>query len=662
MASTQANATTFKYPVHDAGFIHAKTGFVWGTGNSLLVFPKARDDPREEDRKSGRRMSQLHDVRWNNTLCLPVTRRLVNESCGVFLELQKVASESKGETAHPQLVKISRSYRAILSDCWQSCLEELTSMDEDKKAENQAKSEVLRYIELVWHLCEILFLDIQPGTAFLTQLQQWAQSHVPESLTAQMKEVLDEESPHLSPSYWDLVYTLLFRGSLDEARKLLRSHPSSGREDFVALDELLQTAPQGSQQMPSRELNVWWQTWQAECTKRLTDGEFSLLPELETACKILMGDEDTLHRLRNLGKTWYNHLVTMVTYTRPTIGRQLLADLAEDCLSAFGGVEATGLLDDILLAAFRFDLQQVIREASACLDDWWFSAHLADLLYHAGQMEASNVEYCSVLREYLLLEYASYLMSHGSLWQVAVDYLDHCPQQGREFLEAYLERLPLGTQSKALKVVEIFERRDMWPVAQGICQTMAVHLQKKGQLGAALTWVIRCKNPALTSRLADKFLLQYSEMQEPMCLDLLENLGEDMLLSDRLTFLAKYREFLTEEDRAKAASLLTALVESQLAPHFFWPVLLRDALRILDKSSDLSLESGQVLQLLNCLEIISAMQLDWGSEELPRSWQSWTNKEEVKLRRVLAQHLAQAVIREGSVPSSSFQKLPGRVS
>lgn len=644
---------TFKYPVHDAGFAHAKTGFVWGTGNSLLVFPQARVDPRGEGSKSGRRMGQLHDVRWNNSLGLPVTRRLVNESCGVFLELQKIASESKGETAHPQLVKISRSYRAILSDCWQSCLEELTSMDEDQKAENQAKSEVLRYIELVWHLCEILFLDIQPGTAFLVQLQQWAQSHVPDSLTAQMKEVLDEESPHLSPSYWDLVYTLLCRGSLDEARKLLRSHPSSGREDFVALDELLQTAPQGSQQIPSRELNVWWQTWQAECTKRLTDGEFSLLPELETACKILMGDEDTLHKLRNLGKTWYNHLVTMVTYTRPTIGRQLLADLAEDCLSAFGGVEATGLLDDILLAAFRFDLQQVIREASACLDDWWFSAHLADLLYHAGQMEASNVEYCNVLREYLLLEYASYLMSHGSLWQVAVDYLDHCPQQGREFLEAYLERLPLGTQSKALKVVEIFERRDMWPVAQGICQTMAVHLQKKGQLGAALTWVIRCKNPTLTSRLADKFLLQYSEAQDPTCLDLLENLGEEMLLSDRLTFLAKYREFLREEDRAKAARLLTTLVESQLAPHFFWPVLLRDALRTLDRSSDLSLESGQVLQLLNCLEIISATQL-------PRSSQSWTNKEEGKLRRLLAQHLAQAVIREGSVPSSNLQNLPGR--
>lgn len=55
--------------------------------------------------------------------------------------------------------------------------------------------------------------------------------------------------------------------------------------------------------------------------------------------------------------------------------------------------------------------------------------------------------------------------------------------------------------------------------------------------------------------------------REPSCLDLLENLGEEMLLSDRLTFLAKYREFLGERDAAKAARLLTTLVESQLAPH-----------------------------------------------------------------------------------------------
>lgn len=64
-----------------------------------------------------------------------------------------------------------------------------------------------------------------------------------------------------------------------------------------------------------------------------------------------------------------------------------------------------------------------------------------------------------------------------------------------------------------------------------------------------------------------RFLLEYSTEGELSCLDLLENLGEEMLLSDRLTFLAKYRELLREKDSHKAAILLTALVDSQLAPH-----------------------------------------------------------------------------------------------
>lgn len=45
------------------------------------------------------------------------------------------------------------------------------------------------------------------------------------------------------------------------------------------------------------------------------------------------------HHCRKLGETWYNYLVTKVTYTRPTIGRQLLAELAEVSCTA----EALGL-------------------------------------------------------------------------------------------------------------------------------------------------------------------------------------------------------------------------------------------------------------------------------------------------------------------------------
>lgn len=40
------------------------------------------------------------------------------------------------------------------------------------------------------------------------------------------------------------VYMLVLQANLDDVRRLLRTHPSSGRDDFVMLDELLQSAPQ----------------------------------------------------------------------------------------------------------------------------------------------------------------------------------------------------------------------------------------------------------------------------------------------------------------------------------------------------------------------------------------------------------------------------------
>lgn len=48
-----------------------------------------------------------------------------------------------------------------------------------------------------------------------------------------------------------------------------------------------------------------------------------------------------------------------------------------------------------------------------------------------------------------------------SLWQLAVDYFDHCPDLGRVYLELQIERVPLNTERKALKVLRICEQRQM---------------------------------------------------------------------------------------------------------------------------------------------------------------------------------------------------------
>lgn len=48
-----------------------------------------------------------------------------------------------------------------------------------------------------------------------------------------------------------------------------------------------------------------------------------------------------------------------------------------------------------------------------------------------------------------------------SLWQLGVDYFDYCPELGRVSLELHIERIPLNTEQKALKVLRICEQRQM---------------------------------------------------------------------------------------------------------------------------------------------------------------------------------------------------------
>ena len=56
------------------------------------------------------------------------------------------------------------------------------------------------------------------------------------------------------------------------------------------------------------------------------------------------------------------------------------------------------------------------------------------------------------------------------------------------------------------------------------------------------------------------------------------------MVSDRLTFLGKYREFIRlreEADYQAAASLLHSLLWSRLAPKYFWVTLLIDSIPFL---------------------------------------------------------------------------------
>ena len=72
----------------------------------------------------------------------------------------------------------------------------------------------------------------------------------------------------------------------------------------------------------------------------------------------------------------------------------------------------------------------------------------------------------------------TYLMCVCSLWQLAVDYFDHCPEFGRVYLEQQIEHVPLDTERKALKVLRICEQRQMseqgWSLSLLVSQSVSL--------------------------------------------------------------------------------------------------------------------------------------------------------------------------------------------
>ncbi|XP_042306220.1 nuclear pore complex protein Nup85 [Sceloporus undulatus] len=511
---------------------------------------------------------------------------------------------------------------------------------------------ILSAMELIWNLCEIMFIEAAPAGPLLCHLLDWVRLHVCD-VDNMVCEVLRNESPAKHENFWNVVTIFVLQGRMDEARQLLSKEANTNPTSVSMckiLDELMKKMPVPSlgHTQTLTELELKWQHWHEECQRFLKDGTFASHPHMETLCKILLGDEKTILEKKDLMTTWYHFLVTRLLYCHPTVKHVELHLYAQSSLDLFlGGESSPEPLDSILLAAFEFDIHQVIKECSIALSNWWFVAHLTDLLDHCNLLQSHNLYFGSNMREYLLLEYASGLFSHNSLWQLAVDYFDHCPEYGRAYLEHHIERIPLDTEHKALKILRICEQRMISEQVRSICKTMAMKAVRNNRLGSALSWSIRAKDAAFATLISDRFLKEYCERGTFSDLDLIDNLGPSMLLSDRLTFLGKYREFhrmYGEKQFLAAAKLLLMLMTARIAPCSFWMTLLTDALPLLEQK-EVIFSADQTYELMRCLEDVTATE---SKKEKLQDDDAETMKVEM-LRLALARNLARAIVKEGTL-------------
>ena len=146
----------------------------------------------------------------------------------------------------------------------------------------------------------------------------------------------------------------------------------------------------------------------------------------------------------------------------------------------------------------------MVRELCLSLDNFWFSAHLLDLLHHDGRERPAQHSHSDV----------------QGAWHESASKLEQRRSNG------------LGAHVSGLEVHHL---------------------------------------------LADKILAEYSTSGTFSSKDLLDSPGASIVVSDRLTFLGKYREFyklVEESEFGEAATLLHSLLWSKLAPKYFLVTLL----------------------------------------------------------------------------------------
>ncbi|KAK3090531.1 hypothetical protein FSP39_012520 [Pinctada imbricata] len=568
-----------------------------------------------------------------------------------FMELQRKSSETMAAAFHAHILEASKKYRATLfnySRNLQKLINSTGDLNQKKLLDDHLMS--LQNSELIWSLCEILFIDNHAGGLVITQLLGWIRMHFEEP-DQMYRSIIVEERPEDQYKYWDCIYCLVLQGQVDEARRLLSKHSCYSTEGFQTVDNLLRRMPlltHLSRGSSVAEFDMKWRHWREECENRLRQQEFVTNRNLSIIVQILSGDDTVFTDLKDLCQTWYHMLVSKLLYQQPTIQASDLHHHVQSCLDEYRSNNSRiSEVDNILILALEFDIHQVIKDSCTLSSNWWFVAHLTDLLQHCGQLETRRLQFGSNLREFLLLEYAGTLMSHKTLWIVGIHYLDHCPEFGRRHQELYLESLPIETEMKAQKLFNICQERNMTDQAKSICKVVGMRHLKNNRLGAALSWFLKSKDVALATVLAEKFLSEYSESGRFSNLDLIDNLGSSMLLSNKLTFLGKYREFhklFEEGDSHAAGSLLLSLLQARLAPKQFWMTLFIDVIPLL-LAEEIIFNAQQTFELMHCLE-----ELITEYRVFRRTTMTPSEEEKLSLlREALTQNLSRAIITEGTI-------------
>lgn len=266
-------------------------------------------------------------------------------------------------------------------------------------------------------------------------------------------------------AYWNTVRGLILQGQIDIARALLKLNSSSGTMTFQLAEKELQTMPIFNTHggLSLQKFRSQWQFWSTSLQSKIDSGLFSTEPELEIIMKLITGDNQTWMNVCQESTSWYEYFAGFLFYTQPAVRYFELGSFADLWLSNWTLEKGSGLkpLDRMVLFVLKNDMTELIHSIQDFGDNKWFVVHLVDLLVHSDQLrisDESNVPSVLALRESLLYDYGSMLMSRGSLWEIGMDYLEFSSSEGIGARELLLSRIPFKNDNQAMKIITVARR------------------------------------------------------------------------------------------------------------------------------------------------------------------------------------------------------------
>jgi len=284
-----------------------------------------------------------------------------------------------------------------------------------------------------------------------------------------------------------------------------------------------------------------------------------------------------------------------MVYTCPTAKPGELLQLA---LTVFSELEMNPealeeTRDRLLLLAMEGDILCVIKELQATMEDPWWAVHFLDLVVAAGIARETSgktqnkreVDLASLgpLRNALVLDYGGILLSHSTLWELGVRYLEDRALEesarglGKALISAHLERRPFRTEREATKLMQLAGSIGLPSrVISGIAKTMAIRKLKGPGMGSkqsALLWALKAGDGPLATIIVDSLLWDKDGgkllMEEGPLLECLRGVLPAQTGAERMEFLGMFCDFkaaVVRKDRSEAVKLLVDMCQADLIP------------------------------------------------------------------------------------------------